>query len=151
MPGNTIRASPARPTSTLSFVASATRSRARVRSRITCSGTEPTIIAAVLESIRVSASVTTPTPSPSSARPSSAEDASSRRVTRRLRPSSVRINASSTPASRKRNPAERNAGSVRTEILIATYVEPQTRYTVQRASRNFQRAAMSNATPARTD
>ena len=120
MPGITISASPARPTRTLSCVASATRSRARVRSTITCSGTEPTIIAAVLESIRVSASVTTPTPSPSSASPSSAEDASSRRVTRMLRPRRVRISASTAPASRKRKPAERNAGSVRTEILIAT-------------------------------
>ena len=116
-----------RPTSTLSRVASATRSRASVRSRITCSGTEPAIIAAMLESMRVSARVTTPTPRPSSASPRSADEASSRRVTRMLRPRSTRISASSAPASRKREPAERNAGSVRTEILIATYVEPQTR------------------------
>ena len=52
----------ARPTSTLSRVARATRSRASVRRSITCSGTEPAIIAAMLESIRVSASVTMPTP-----------------------------------------------------------------------------------------
>ena len=85
-PGMTTSASPARPTSTESRVASATRSRASVRRRITCSGTEPAIIAAMLESIRVSASVTMPTPSASSESPSSAEDASSRRVTRMLRP-----------------------------------------------------------------
>ena len=126
-PGITTSASPASPTSTLRRVASATRSRASVRSRITCSGTEPAIIAAMLESIRVSASVTIPTPSASSESPSSADAASSRRVTRMLRPVTVRISASRTPASRKREPAERKAGSVRTESLIATYVEPQTR------------------------
>ena len=76
-PGITISASPARPTSTLSLVASATRSRASVRSRITCSRTEPAIIAAMLESIRVSASVTIPTPSASSDSPSRPEEASS--------------------------------------------------------------------------
>ena len=125
-PGITISASPARPTRTLSRVASATRSRASVRRRITCSGTEPAIIAAMLESIRVSASVTPPTPSTSSATPSSADEASSRRVTLMLRPVSRRISASSRPARRKREPAETNAGSVRTESLIARYVEPQT-------------------------
>ena len=90
-----------------------------MRSRITCSGTEPAIIAATLESIRVSASVTMPTPSASSESPSSAEEASSRRVTRMLRPRSFRISASSVPARRKRVPAERNAGSVSTDSLIA--------------------------------
>ena len=118
-PGMTTRASPASPTSTESRVASATRSRASVRSRITCSGTDPAIIAATLESILVSAIVTMPTPSASSESPSSAEDASSRRVTRRLRPRSARISVSRAPARRKRVPAERNAGSVSTDSLIA--------------------------------
>ncbi len=126
-PGTTTSASPARPTRTESRVASATRSRASVRRRITCSGTEPAIIAAVLESIRVSASVTTPTPSASSAVPTTAAEPSSPRVTLMLRPVATRISASRLPASRKRDPAERKAGSVRTLILIAKYVDPQTR------------------------
>ena len=94
---------------------------------MTWSGTVPAIIAAMLESIRVSASATTPTPSPSSANPTSAAEPSSRLVTRIERPVAHRIAASRTPASRNRPPDERNGGSVSTETLMARYVEPQTR------------------------
>ena len=93
---------------------------------ITCSGTEPAIIAAMLESIRVSASVTTPTPQPSSATPRPRPPPP--RATGRATASAgaARIAASRSPASMKRNPAESSGGIVRTEILIARYVEPQT-------------------------
>ena len=85
------------------------------------------MIAATLESIRVSASVTTPTPKVSSAAPSAAQAASSRRVTRRLCPRSASTAASSSPASANRAPAERNGGIVSTITLMPRYVEPQTR------------------------
>ena len=93
---------------------------------ITCSGTEPAIIAAMLESIRVSASVTTPTPQPSSATPSPAAAPAWRHGTRNGVRRTARIAASRSPASMKRNPAESSGGIVRTETLIARYVEPQT-------------------------
>ncbi len=118
-PGTTTSASPARPASTESCVARATRSRKTVRRRMIWSGTVPAIIAATLESIRVSASATTPTPSPSSAIPTSADEPSSLRDTRMSRPVASRIAASTMPASRKRPPVERNGGRVSTETLIA--------------------------------
>jgi len=122
-----INRSPARPTTALSFVAVATRSRAIVRHTITCSGTEPAIMAATLESIRVSASVTTPTPQVSSITPIPAAARASRHGTRNGVPRRARIAASSRPARTNREPAERSGGNVRTETLIAKYVEPQTR------------------------
>ena len=124
--GITISARPASPTRALSLVAVAIRSRAIVRQMITCSGTEPAIIAAMLESIRVSARVTTPTPQPSSATPSPAAAPASRHGTRSDVRRTARIAASRRPASMNRSPAERSGGIVRTEILIARYVEPQT-------------------------
>ncbi len=124
--GITIKASPARPTMALSLVAVAIRSRASVRQRMTWSGTEPAIMAAMLESIRVSASVTTPTPRPSSATPRAAAAPASRHGTRSRVRRSARIAASSNPATMNRRPAERSAGIVRTVILIARYVDPQT-------------------------
>ena len=126
--GTMISARPARPTTALSFVAVATRSRAIVRQRITCSGTEPAIIAATLESIRVSASVTTPTPQREERHPEADGGASlAPRDTQRC-PSRAR--GSPRAGGRRavnRSPAERSGGSVRTETLIAKYVEPQTR------------------------
>ena len=85
-PGATTSPSPASPASVLSRVARATRSPEARRSAITWSGTVPAIIAATLESMRVSAMWTTPTPSVSRSRPAVAAPTSSRRVTRRLFP-----------------------------------------------------------------
>src|SRR5439155_27138433 len=53
--GITISPSPASPIAAARSVACATTSRASVRQMTTCSGTDPAIIAATLESIRVSA------------------------------------------------------------------------------------------------
>ena len=118
-PGTTTSASPASPASTLNRVAGATRSRTSVRSAITCSGTVPAIIAATLESIRVSATVTMPTQDTRSAAPTEAAAASSARVTRTLAPFSASTAARIAPAAAKRRPADNNGGKVRTDTLIA--------------------------------
>ena len=101
--GITISASPARPTIALSRVAVATRSRARVRQRITCSGTEPAIIAAMLESIRVSASVTTPTPRREQRDPEPGRCASSRQAPAAASAGARGSRPAARPASMKRS------------------------------------------------
>ncbi len=98
-----------------------------------CSGTVPAIIAATLESILVSATWTSPTPSPSSNAPTEADAASSRRVIRSEVPRQARIAARRTPATRKRDPAARRGGIVSTATLIPKYVDPHTTYTTRRA------------------
>ena len=110
--GDTIRAEPVEPDEDAQLVASATRSRARVRSGSPA--------AAPADDHRSRARVDPclgeghdADTSPSSAMPSSA-GGELRRATRMLRPRRLRISASTAPASRKRKPAERNAGSVRT-------------------------------------
>ena len=62
-PGATTSPRPTSPVSALSCVARAGCSRPIVRMTMICSGTVPTMIAATLESIRVSATCTRPTPS----------------------------------------------------------------------------------------
>ncbi len=86
----------------------------------------PTIIAATLESMRVSATCTIPLPSVSSSAPAAALAASSRAPIRRLVRLAARIAASTPAATRKRLPAESRGGIVSTTTLIARYVEPQT-------------------------
>ena len=126
-PGRTTSASPTRPTAVPRRRARETRSPVTVRMRITCSGTVPAIIAAMLESIRVSATWTTPTPRVRRSRPTSALESSSRELIRRLRPLSARMSTRIRPAVRKRVPAVSRGGSVSTAILIPRYVEPQTK------------------------
>ena len=87
-------------------------SPARMRMPTICSGTVPTIIAATLESMRVSATCTMPLPSVSSSAPAAALASSSRRVTRKLVPRSARIVASTPAATTNRAPAERSGGSI---------------------------------------
>ncbi len=82
-PGATTRPSPASPARVLRRVASAGCSPASSRMPMICSGTVPAIIAATLESIRVSATWTIPTPSVRRSSPASALPTSSARVTRR--------------------------------------------------------------------
>ena len=69
----------------------------------TCNGTEPAIIAATLESIRVSATCTIPTPRHSISTPSPAAAVAARRSTRSDRPETATIAASSSAATRKRS------------------------------------------------
>ena len=125
--GPMIRARPPIPTTAATLVAVATCSRASVRHRITWSGTDPAIIAATLESIRVSARVTTPTPQASSMTPITRAARASRHGTRRGVRRRARIVPRRRPATVNRSPAERRGGIVSTEILIAKYVDPQTR------------------------
>ena len=126
-PGAMTSASPTSPTSVARRIPRDTRSPTAERRRTTCSGTVPAIIAATLESMRVSATWTTPTPSVRSSKPTSALDASSRRVTRRLCPRAASTVARIAPAARKRLPAEKRGGSVSTTTLIPRYVDPQTK------------------------
>ena len=118
---------PPRPIAAASTVARATRSPATRRQTTTCSGTEPAIIAATPESIRVSATWTSPTPNESSATPTPAAEMTSRREARSERPRSARMPASTAAAATNLVPAVSSGGSVRTASLIARYVEPQTR------------------------
>ena len=97
------------------------------------SGTVPAIIAATLESIRVSATCTRPTPKVRRSNPAAALPTSSRRVIRRLVPRSARTAARIVPATRKRLPAAKSGGMVSTATLIPKYVEPHTTQTVSRA------------------
>lgn len=122
----TMSASPTSPTTTVAWPRSGPRSPLARRQRIACSGPDPAIIAAILESMCVPATCTIPTPNVRSATPSSAEPASSRPLTRTLRPSAARSASRSTPAARKRPLAERSGGIVSTAILIARYVDRQT-------------------------
>jgi hypothetical protein len=126
-PGAITSPSPTSPASVLSRVARAGLSPAASRSRITCSGTVPAIIAATLESILVSATCTTPTPRVRRSKPTAAVESSSRRVTLKLRPRAASSAVRISPAAKKRDPAVSSGGSVSTAILIAKYVEPQTK------------------------
>jgi hypothetical protein len=107
------------PAAAATRVAWMTRSRATVRQTTTWTGTDPAIIAATLESIRVSATITTPTPHASRVTPSASADASSRRETRSGRPATRSASPSASPAARNRVPPEKRGGCVRTAILIA--------------------------------
>ncbi len=126
-PGPTTKPRPTRPTHAASAVARATRSPVIRRRMTICSGTEPAIIAATPESMRVSATCTSPTPSVRSATPSAAAESASSGATRSERRATTAISARIAEAARNLVPAVRRGGSVRTAILIARYVEPQTR------------------------
>ena len=91
-----------------------------------CSGTVPAIIAAMLESMRVSATCTSPTPSPRRSTPAIALATSSARVTRSDVPRQASSAARRSAATRNRDPAARSGGIVSTATLIPKYVEPQT-------------------------
>ena len=91
-----------------------------------CSGTVPAMMAATLESMRVSATCTRPTPSPSRSPPAIALATISARVTRNDVPRQARIAASRSAATRNRDPAARSGGIVSTATLIPKYVDPQT-------------------------
>ena len=91
-----------------------------------CSGTVPAMIAATLESMRVSATCTSPTPSPRSSPPAIPLAMSSARVTRSDVPRKARIAARRSAATRKREPAASSGGIVSTAILIPKYVDPHT-------------------------
>ena len=132
-PGATTSSRPTRPPSVLRRVARAGFSLASSLQPMIWSGTVPAIIAATLESILVSATWTSPTPSPRSSPPAIALAPSSARVIRSEVPRHARIAPSSTAAVRKRVPAARSGGIVSTAILIPKYVEPQTTYTMRSA------------------
>ena len=125
-PGATTNRRPTRPAIVLRRVARAGFSRAIRRRPMICSGTVPAIIAATLESMRVSAMCTTPTPSPRRSPPAIALATSSARETRSDVPRKARIAARRSAATRNRDPAATSGGIVSTAILIPKYVEPHT-------------------------
>ena len=118
--GPTTMASPTNPTTAASTVCRGTRSPAASRQTTICRGTEPAIIAATPESMRVSATCTRPTPNASSATPTAAAWSAWRRSTRSERRATTTMPARIAAAARNRVPAVRSGGSVRTAILIAT-------------------------------
>ena len=148
-PGATTSPRPASPASVLSRVARDTLSREASRRAMTWSGTVPAIIAATLESMRVSAMWTTPTPNVRRSAPAIAQPASSRGVTLRLCPRTARIAATSRPATRNRLPAEMSGGSVSTTILIPRYVDPQTNQTTSRAAQTWRTGAVMRGSTSR--
>ena len=92
--------------------------------------------------MRVSATCTIPTPSVKSATPSPAAASASRGGTRSERLATTATSARIAEAARKRVPAVRSGGRVRTATLIPRYVEPHTRYTIQSAVQSFARGAL---------
>ena len=126
-PGATTSTSPTSPASVDTRVARAGLCPDASRRRTIWSGTVPTIMAATLESIRVSATCTRPTPNPRSSVPTIALAPSSRLEIRRLFPRRRRMAARRRAATRKRLPAASSGGMVSIAILIPRYVEPQTK------------------------